>query len=206
MIETHYHSDWQRNRIDFILSKYPKEFFKGKRVLELGAFNGYIGSRIAELGADVLCLEGRLENVFNIQRDYPNVKVELANLDTDVWRWGHWDIIINFGLFYHLENHHKEHMKNCLDNCDMMLFETVVFNSDDNELYVRNEHGDDQSLTDIAGTPSTSYVENLFNESNVIYEKFTDSSLNGNKHHYDWADTNTKVYDGWARRFWIVKK
>jgi hypothetical protein len=46
----------------------------------------------------------------------------------------------------------------------------------------------------------------LFNESGVIYEKFTDASLNGNGHHYDWPDTNTKIYDGWARRFWIVKK
>jgi hypothetical protein len=97
-------------------------------------------------------------------------------------------------------------MKNCLDNCDVMLFETVVFNSADNELYVASEYGNDQSLTDRAGTPSTSYVESLFNESGVIYEKFTNASLNGNGHHYDWPDTNTKVYNGWARRFWIVKK
>ena len=96
-------------------------------------------------------------------------------------------------------------MKNCLDNCDMMLFETVVFNSDDDELYVATEYGNDQSLTDKAGTPSTSYVENLFNQSNVTYEKFSDSSLNGNNHHYDWLDTNTKVYNTWARRFWITK-
>ena len=44
MKQTTYHPDWQINRINFILSKYPKEFFKGKRILEVGAYNGYIGA------------------------------------------------------------------------------------------------------------------------------------------------------------------
>ena len=63
---TTYHSDWQHNRINFILSKYPKEFFNGKRILELGAHNGYIGAYFSTLGADVHCIEGRPENVEKI--------------------------------------------------------------------------------------------------------------------------------------------
>ena len=42
MKHTNYHPDWQVNRIKFILSKYPIEFFKGKRILELGAYNGFM--------------------------------------------------------------------------------------------------------------------------------------------------------------------
>ena len=205
MIDTNYHPDWQKNRINFILSKYGKDFFKGKRVLELGAYNGYIGSVLADLGADVLCLEGRFQNVLNIQNNYKNVKVELANLDTDVWRWGNWDIIINFGLYYHLEKYHTEHLENCLNNCDLMFFESVIYDSSDAELRYGYEIGDDQSLTDNAGTPSTSFVENIFKKAGVNYEKFCDSSLNGNGHHYDWIDRNSKQYDAWSRRMWIVK-
>jgi hypothetical protein len=204
--QTNYHSDWQQNRINFILSKYPKEFFKGKRILEVGAYNGYIGAYFSMLGAEVHCLEGRVENVTNIKNDYPMVSAEVADLDSPEWKWGNWDIIINFGLYYHLEKFHKEHLENCINNCDLMFFESVIYDSHSAEIYFRNEIGDDQSLSEKGGTPSTSYVENIFKEHNVNYEKFKDSSLNNYQHKYDWPDTGFKVFNQFDRRFWIIQK
>ena len=204
--QTNYHSDWQESRINFILSKYPKEFFNGKRILELGAHNGYIGAYFSQLGADVHCIEGRHENVENIKIDYPQVTVEVADLDTSDWKWGHYDIIINFGLYYHLEKYHTEHLENCINNCDLMFFESVIYDSHNAEIYFRNEAGDDQSLSELGGTPSTSYVENIFKELNVTYQKFKDSSLNNYQHKYDWPDTGFKVFNQFDRRFWIVQK
>jgi hypothetical protein len=67
--QTYYHPSWQNSRINFILSKYPEGFFKGKRILELGAHNGYIGACFATLGAIVHCVEGRQENVDKIKWD-----------------------------------------------------------------------------------------------------------------------------------------
>jgi hypothetical protein len=206
MKQTTYHPDWQINRINFILSKYPKEFFKGKRILEVGAYNGYIGAYFNALGAEVHCLEGRLENVVKIKNDYPQITSEVANLDTDEWTWGKWDIIINFGLYYHLERFHKEHLSNCIQNCDVLLFETVVYDSYEPEIYFRQEDGDDQSLTLIGGTPSTLYVENIFNESNVTYKKYTDPFLNNYQHKYDWPDTGFKIFNQFHRRLWIAHK
>ena len=84
MKKTTYHADWQINRINFIVSKYPKEFFKGKRILEVGAYNGYIGAYFNALGAEVHCLEGRIENVINIKNDYPNITAEVADLDSSI--------------------------------------------------------------------------------------------------------------------------
>lgn len=202
--QTNYHADWQQNRINFILSKYPKEFFRGKRILEVGAYNGYIGAYFNALGAEVHCLEGRVENVVNIMNDYPNITAEVANLDTDEWKWSKWDIIINFGLYYHLEKYHKEHLINCINNCDLMFFETVIYDSNDSEIYFRAEQGDDQSLTSIGGTPSTSYVENILNESGKVYKKYTDPFLNNYQHKYDWPDSGNKMFNQFYRRFWIV--
>jgi hypothetical protein len=204
--ETSYHSDWQINRINFILSKYPKEFFKGKRILEVGAYNGYIGAYFNALGAEVHCLEGRIENVVNIKNDYPQITAEVADLDSSEWKWGHWDIIINFGLYYHLEKFHKQHLLNCLNNCDLMFFETVVYDSFDSEIYFRHEVGDDQSLTLIGGTPSTSFIENIFAENRNTYTKYSDGSLNNYQHKYDWQDSGLKVFNQFHRRFWIINE
>ena len=206
MKQTTYHPDWQVNRINFILSKYPPEFFKGKHILELGAYNGYIGAYFSALGAIVHCVEGRQENVDNIKKDYPNVTVEKADLDTDDWKWGKWDIIINFGLYYHLDKFHKEHLTNCINNCDLMFFESVIYDSFKSEIYFRNEMGDDQSLSNKGGTPSTSYVEDIFNHNGVSYTKYKDGSLNNWEHKYNWPDTGFKIFNQFWRRFWIITK
>jgi hypothetical protein len=202
--ESWYHPDWQVNRINFILSKYPKEFFEEKRILELGACNGYISTYFKSIGADVFAVEGRQENVEKIKEYYPELNVEQYNLDTNEWKWGKWDIIINFGLYYHLEKFHKEHLENCINNCDLMFFETVVYDSVESELYFRYEEGYDQSLSNNGGTPSTLYVENIFNENNKNYEKFKDTSLNAYQHFYDWEDTGNNIFHQNQRRFWIV--
>jgi hypothetical protein len=158
------------------------------------------------LGAEVHCLEGRIENVINIKNDYPNITAEVADLDSPDWNWGHYDIIINFGLYYHLEKFHKEHLQNCINNSDLMFFETVIYDSSEPEIYFRNEVGDDQSLTSIGGTPSTSYVENILKEYNMQYKKYTDPFLNNFEHKYDWPDTGFKSFNQFHRRFWIIKK
>jgi hypothetical protein len=66
--------------------------------------------------------------------------------------------------------------------------------------------GDDQSLTSIGGTPSTSYVESIIKETNSGYKKYTDPFLNNFEHKYDWPDTGFKVFNQFHRRFWIVQK
>lgn len=206
MKKTEYHPDWQDNRIKFILSKYSEDFFKGKRILELGAYNGYIGAYFNTLGAEVHCVEGRLQNTENIKRDYPNITVECFDLDMPDWKWGHYDIIINFGLYYHLENFHREHLQNCITNCDLMFFETVVYDSYESAIFLRNEVGDDQSLTDCGGSPTTSYVETIFKMYNSKYQIFNESRLNAHGHFYEWVDTGAGVYHPNQRRFWIVSK
>jgi len=202
---SNYHAGWQNARLNFIFSQYPENYFVGKRILELGAFNGYIGAQFAKKGAYVKIVEGRKENVDNIRSNYPNLIVEQGDLDSPNWNYGEWDIIINFGLYYHLTNYHRQHLINCINNSKLMFFETVIFDNSQPVLYFRNEQGIDQALQSTAGTPSTSYVENILNECDVKFEKFSDSSLNGDCHHYDWVDRNSNQFDAFSRRLWIIK-
>jgi hypothetical protein len=203
-IDTQYHPEWQKNRIRFIHKLYDKSFFKDKTVLELGSHNGFFGEYFRLLGSNVLSVEGRMSNVQAIQKTYPMLNVVCENLDTVDWKFGRYDIIINFGLFYHLEKNHTEHLTNCIKNCNLMFFESVIHDSNESELFFRGESGNDQSLSDVGGTPSTSFVENTFKTNNCNFEKFCSDELNGNGHHYNWIDKNTKKPDVHSRRFWVV--
>lgn len=203
-----YHYGWQENRLKFILNTLGSEFCNNKTLLELAPFNAYFGNEFQKLGADVTCIEGRQELVDNIQKEFPKLKIICANLDTDEWSYGHFDIIVNFGLFYHLEFHHKKHLQNCLNNCDLLFFETITHDRSESQLVFREENPSviDQGLSNRSGTPTTSYIEDIFRESNAKFTKYTNKELDGGAHSYSWEDgsldpNKIALYE---RRFWIV--
>jgi hypothetical protein len=207
MIEnSDYNKEWQENRIKLILSLYDESFFKGKKILELGAFHGDIGNYFSKLGADVTCVDGLRSNYVVMRNKYPNVKSINGDLDTSDWDFGKFDIIINFGLFYHLEENHEAHLKNCLNNCDLLFFESVILDSNDSKIYYREESGIDQSLSEVGGTPSAKYVEDIFANFDVNHKRYDDVMLDSYPHSYSWPDMNTGIHDGYKRRFWIVSK
>lgn len=205
IIPSNYHPEWQSNRLIFILKKYGEDFFKNKTILELGSYNGYFGESFRLLGAKVLSVEGREDNVQKIKNNYPNLNTVCKDLDTKDWDFGNYDIIINFGLFYHLEKYHEEHLINCINNSKLMFFETVVFDSNEPEIYIRSEVGEEQSLSNKGGSPSVPYVENIFKNKKCKYQKFADPALNGVGHSYDWQEGNTKALCATCRKFWIVE-
>ena len=203
---TDYHPRWQESRVRWMLGLYPEEFWNGKNVLELAPFNGVIGDFFRSIGANVLSVEGRPENIKRINEGFPLLNVIEGNLDCAEWPYGNFDIIINFGLFYHLENYHVEHLNNCINHCSTMFFESVVFDSNRPELYRTDEKvGDDQSLSKVGNTPSTSFVEWILDKNCCRYVRYSDKELNGDGHTYDWADENKRNYKNQNRRMWVVK-
>lgn len=202
--QSNYHPEWLVSRINFVLKRYPEEYFKGKRILELGSYHGDVGNVFQTLGADVLSVEGKWSNIERSNAIYPNLKVVQANLSTAEWPWGKFDVIINWGLLYHLDGYHREHLINCIDNCDLLLLESVIYDSAKPVVAFRKEVGPDQSLTEYAGHPSTSFIENIFIEKCVTFTRYSDPSLNGGMHHYDWVDTGNDVMHDTNRRFWIA--
>jgi len=201
-----YHPDWQKNRLRFLFDKLGRDFFAEKRVLELGPYNGFFANELQKAGALVSCVEGRESNASWIRSRYPKVEVSVDNIDRSDWTYGQFDVILNFGVFYHLEKFHREHIKNCLDHCNLLIFESVIFDSFESEICFNTEKGEDQSLSGIGGTPSTSFVENQFLEYGAKFEKISDSFLNGNGHVYDWIDKGSRQYRHSPRRLWLVSK
>lgn len=104
-------------------------------------------------------------------------------------------------MFYHLENYHKECLVNCINNCNILFFETCVYDIPSSELIPNNESGTTQSISNRAKIPTSQWVENVLLEQNVSWNKILDGRLNGGGHHYDWSDG---YYNGLSRRFWVI--
>jgi SAM-dependent methyltransferase len=208
------YDEWRITRIDKLLEVFGIEYFKDLNILELGSGHGDIGAFFAELGAKVLCLDGRTQNVIfaNLKhRKVPNFKCLQFNLENDFTEFGHFDLIINFGLLYHLKNP-EAHLDWCFKMSDDIFLETVVCDSTDPyKIFYCDENinKDEEALEGIGCRPSPFYVERLANENNFEAIRYFSADLNvRDQFVYDWVHRNdNRLGEDWKlRRCWRLKK
>ena len=208
------YAGWRAKRLGKILEIYGADFFKGKKVLELGAGHGDLGASLAKLGADVLCLDGRLQNVSFARlkhRKVPRIRFEVFNLENDFSRFGRFDLIIDFGLLYHLRNV-DAHLRCCFSMADDILIETVVCDSTDpHAIFHRPERVevDEEALGGVGSRPSPFYVERIAAENFFAATRYFTPDLNyTHQFVYDWEHRNDgRLGDDFVlRRFWRLTK
>jgi SAM-dependent methyltransferase len=72
---------------------------------DIGCGFGFFAGSLLDLGLEVTAVDGRAENVAEARRRHPSVHFETFNVeDPALSRLGIFDIVICFGLLYHLEN------------------------------------------------------------------------------------------------------
>lgn len=205
----HYH-EWRMKRINKILDIFGVDYFKDKNILELGGGNGNIGAFFADLGANVLSLEGRNRHVTFANLNYRNLKnfkCVQFNLENDFSEFGKFDLIINFGLLYHIKNI-DEHLNCCAKMSDNIILESEVCDSSDPDkiIYIRESNSSNEALDGIGGRPSPFYVERILEENNFKVLRFFENSINTDFHVYDWKHKNNDRVVENHRRFWLFKK
>ena len=190
------YDEWRIKRINKILEVYGIDYFKNKNVLELGSGYGDIGAFFADLGANVLCLDGREQNVIfaNLKHHkLDNFKCLQFNLENEFTDFGKFDLIINFGLLYHLKNL-DEHLNCCFKVSDDIFLETVVCDSTDpyKIFYCEeNKNHNYDALEGIGSRPSPFYIERIANEHNYDVSRYFTADLNvWNDFVYDWEHRN----------------
>jgi len=72
--------------------------------LDLGCGAGYFSGIMYELGFEVTGLDLRKENIEVCQARYPDINFGLINLDKDFGDIGSYDVVLMFGILYHLES------------------------------------------------------------------------------------------------------
>lgn len=198
---------WRETRITKIISIFGKDFFKGKSILELGAGYGDTGRYFQTLGSSVTIAEGRPEHVEQIRALTNDADVIVLNQENP-WDLGKkFDVIIHWGVLYHLDNW-KRDLEITIRHSDIIFLESEVCDSDDPTVEVKlNEPNNyDQALQGTGTRPSAAMVEKCITDAGATFTRYDDSDINAYDHKYDWPVLNTKNAPGGQRRFWIIKK
>ncbi len=204
MFRYHY-DDWRETRMKGTLKYISPDYFISKNLLELGCGHGHIGDIFYKLGAIVTSSDARKEHIENTKINFPHLKTELIDCDVDVIP-KKYDIIVHWGLLYHL-NEIEKHLEKISQKCDILLLETEVSDSDNDSFYITTyENGYDQAFNDKGIRPSPAYVEKVLNNNGFKFKLIKDPILNSSFHIYDWDITNSNTWRHGLRRFWICWK
>lgn len=210
------YNDWRVNRVKKMIQILSEEWFKGKTVVELACGQGNISKFFKSLGANVIATDAREEHL----KDLKNIKTLQIDQDS-VWGLDKKaDLIIHFGVLYHLKNW-KQDLECAINNSSMMFLETVVADTDDPyfEHEIEEEPEGGQNAYNSVGTVmSAANVERVLDELGCKFNRYDDADLStpGRKlYQYDWIVTNNiegyenaksfedkPLYGG--RRFWLV--
>lgn len=209
-----HYTDWRKKRIQVTLDHYGEEFFTDKTLLEVGAGWGDTGKQFAKLGADVTVSDAREEHMHEARRRNPEVNPVVIDSESTTWDYDQdFDVIIHWGLLYHLQNP-EEHLKLISDHCDHLIIETLVADSEDPDYIVfRNEetnwkHGAwGMAFSGVGCIPSYAFVERIFEECGWEWKRLENPGLcNSGMHHYDWPRKNKKGFKPGQRAFWFCEK
>lgn len=215
-------NEWRVKRALKLKEHFGADWFKGKKILELGCALGNIGFYFKSLGADVEFSDARKEILYDVKRKDKSITALLIDQDKP-WNLNKkYDLIIHFGILYNLDNWHQDLIAS-IKHCEYLALESATskFNDDiefkikDYE-YTHEYHG---PFNKVGTLVSAQKIENTFKENNCKFVRLDHKSLNTDGFIYDWQETNQSsqcqknmIINHWAdkkycggRRFWIAK-
>ncbi|MCG8543182.1 MAG: class I SAM-dependent methyltransferase [Alphaproteobacteria bacterium] len=204
----HYY-DWRVRRIAAIVDHYGASFFKGSRVLELGAGFGDIGIFFRCLGADVTFGDARQEHLDEMRDRYPSLPEDRLVLYNAEERWpfdGAYDLILNLGMIYHCDFWERSIIESSRVGTHFAI-ETEVADSDDEKYVLKvEEEGYDQAFSGVGSRPSPAAMEYVMRNCGMVFQRVSDDRCNSGFHVYDWPPTNSGEATDGQRAFWFAEK
>jgi 2-polyprenyl-3-methyl-5-hydroxy-6-metoxy-1,4-benzoquinol methylase len=159
-----------------------------KRVLEVGAGVGLHTPFFLERGCEVVVSDGNLENVGEIRRRLPQLRVEHIDMesDGDLSYLGEFDLIYCYGLLYHLANPERAIARLAKVSKGQLLLETCVALSELEDInYLRDFVSNNQAVSGIGCRPSRKWIlERL--KKHFGYGYITDSQPDHGDFPTDW--------------------
>jgi SAM-dependent methyltransferase len=145
--------------------------FEGRRVLDVGAGIGHFSRLYSSMGASVVAIEGRPDNVAELRARYPEVDAHIGDVqDTDLTRLGPFDAVHAFGLLYHLDSPVAA-LRRIERVCShTLLLETMVCDAKAPVMLLADETKSvNQALAGLGCRPSPSFVAMALNRIGFRY-------------------------------------
>lgn len=129
-----------------------------KTALDAGCGVGFFATLLAGNGFHVTAFDARLENVEEARRRYPAIRFEVRDVeDVAITGLGQFDLVLCFGLLYHLENPFRALRNLCALTKHALLLESMCVPEERACMVLRDEYrGEDQGLNYVAFYPSES--------------------------------------------------
>ncbi|MGA7750585.1 MAG: methyltransferase domain-containing protein [Gallionella sp.] len=144
----------------------------GKSVIDVGCGIGRFSTFLAEQGADVFCVDGRVENIEKLRELYPSRKCAVVDVESsELLEHGNFDVVFCYGLLYHLADPYG-FIKNASKICkEMMIIETCIMDAADPvvRLVPEDQQNATQALHTMGCRPSPSYVNTCLKLSGFEY-------------------------------------
>jgi SAM-dependent methyltransferase len=200
------------------------DWFRGKKILELGCGTGRIGRYFGLLGADVTFCDARPELLNLIKIEDENAKCIELNNETNWALPDHYDLILHLGLSYNLDNWEQD-LRCSINQGKIIVFESGVCRfSDKFEAKIIEPKYDFEHygpFSKVGTLVSSANIQDVLSEKNKKWIRYDDKNLNGANFFYDWKEndigyeeTKSKktILDSWndpfyfgGRRFWVIQ-
>ncbi len=133
-----------------------KEALGLRSALDVGCGIGFFSGFLREMGFRVVAFDGRPENIEEARRRNPGVDFRVADAeDPKVQELGSFDLVLCFGLLYHLENPLRAFRNLRALTGKLLLVESTCVPEEAPILYLRDEpHLEDQGLNALGCYPS----------------------------------------------------
>ncbi len=145
------------------LLKEMKKQFSAETALDVGCGSGYFSGVLHTEGFRVTGLDGRAENAALAASRHPQAQFFTANLEDDeVRKYGPADVVVCFGLLYHLENPLRAVRNLHALTGKVLLVESMCLPSNFPVMELRDEcRTEDQALQFVAFYPSEACLTKL---------------------------------------------
>ena len=132
----------------------------GRSVIDVGSGIGRLSEFFAQRGCDVLCVDGREENIAQLRELYPERRAEVVDVETDeLLAHGRFDVVFCYGLLYHLADP-LAFLRRAAAICDeLLVLETCITDSEERVLFLLDDPDDPtMALHRVASRPSPPFV------------------------------------------------
>ena len=133
---------------------------EGRSVIDVGSGIGRLSEFFAVRGCDVLCVDGREDNIAQLRTHYPERRAAVVDVETDeLVAHGSFDVVFCYGLLYHLSDP-LAFLGRAATICrELMIVETCITDSEERVLFLVDDPDDPtMSLSRVASRPSPAYV------------------------------------------------